>query len=55
MRQDLEAVAQRNDIHDYKSLIDTVSNALEKFRDYAVKLNISQQIIESIQSDFVRV
>ncbi len=54
-RQDLEEVAQRNDIHDYKSLIERVSAAVYKFKDYARELNIGQQLIESIESDFIRV
>ncbi len=54
-RKDLEAVAQRNDINDYKSLIGRVSAAVYKFKDYARELNIGQQLIESIESDFIRV
>ncbi|MCK9411071.1 MAG: type II toxin-antitoxin system HipA family toxin [Prolixibacteraceae bacterium] len=55
MRKDLEAVAQQNDIQDYKSLIDAVSNAVNKFREYATELEIDQQLIDRIESDFVRV
>lgn len=54
-REDLEEVAQRNDIHDYKSLIDLVSNAVAKFRQFAVEQNIDEQLIAQIESDFVRV
>lgn len=54
-RQNLEEVAQRNDIHDYKSLIGRVSAAVYKFKDHARELNIGQQLIESIESDFIRV
>ena len=53
-RDDLEIVALRNDIHDYKSLIETVSTAVSKFRAYAVELKIDEQLIDSIESDFVR-
>lgn len=53
-RKDLEAVAQRNDIQDYKSLIDMVSHAVEKFKEYASELKIDQQLIDRIESDFVR-
>jgi serine/threonine-protein kinase HipA len=55
MRKDLEAVARQNDIQDYKSLIDMVSNAVNKFRVYATELTIDQQLIDRIESDFVRV
>ena len=51
---DLEIVAQRNDIHDYKSLIEIVSTAVSKFRAYAVELKIDEQLIDSIESDFVK-
>lgn len=54
-REDLETVAQRNDIQDYKSLIDMVSTAVYKFREFAEKLKIDKQLISSIESDFVRV
>jgi serine/threonine-protein kinase HipA len=54
-RKDLEAVAHRNDIRDYKLLIDRVCSAVYKFKDYAKELNITQPIIESIESDFIRV
>ncbi len=54
-REELEAIAQRNDIQDYKSLIDMVSTAIAKFKEYAKELNIDQHLIDSIESDFVRV
>lgn len=54
-REDLNAIAQRNDIQDYRSLIDIVGNAVAKFRVFAEKLNIDKQLISSIESDFVRV
>jgi serine/threonine-protein kinase HipA len=54
-REDLETVAINNDIHDYKSLIDMVSNAVGKFEEYAKELDIDYQLIDSIQLDFVRV
>ncbi len=53
-REDLELFAQRNDIHDYKSLIDHVSNALGKFREFATELRVNEKLINSIESDFVR-
>lgn len=54
-REDLEVVAQRNDIQDYKSLIDRIMNAVAKFREFATALKIDKQLIDSIESDFVRV
>jgi len=53
-RKDLESIAQRNDIQDYKSLIEKVCTAVSEFREYALKLNIDEHIIESIESDFVK-
>jgi len=53
-REDLEIVALRNDIQDYKSLIEIVSTAVSKFRAYAVELKIDEQLIDSIESDFVK-
>lgn len=50
---DLEVVALRNDIQDYKSLIETVSNAVSLFHNYAMELNIDEQLIDRIKSDFV--
>ncbi len=53
-REDLETVALRNDIQDYKSLIDAVSNAVDKFKEYAGELNIDELLIDRIAADFVR-
>jgi anti-sigma regulatory factor (Ser/Thr protein kinase) len=49
----LEAVAQLNDIQDYKSLIDMVSTAVCKFREFAAELKIDKQLIDRIKSDFI--
>jgi serine/threonine-protein kinase HipA len=54
-REDLDDVALQNDIQDYKSLIDMVSNAVNKFKGYSMDLKINQQLIDSIESDFVRI
>lgn len=54
-RKDFEIVAQNNDIQDYKSLIDLVGKAVNKFEEYAKELKISQGLIDSIQAEFVRV
>ncbi|NDP20431.1 MAG: hypothetical protein GZ091_05050 [Paludibacter sp.] len=53
-REDLEAVAHWNDIQDYKSLIKMVSTAIAKFKEYAKELIIDQHLIDSNESDFVR-
>ena len=54
-REDLVAVAKRNDIQDYKSLFDSVNKAVGKFSEFAAELKIDEQLIDSIESDFVRV
>ena len=36
-------------------MIDMVSNAIGKFREFAVEMKIDEQLIDSIESDFVRV
>jgi len=52
---DLEIIAQRNDIQDYKSLIELVSTAVSKFRAYAVELKIDEHLIDSIESDLIKI
>jgi serine/threonine-protein kinase HipA len=54
-REDLEIVGQNNDIQDYKTLIDTVANATDKFEVYAKKLGVDEKLIENIKADFVKV
>jgi serine/threonine-protein kinase HipA len=54
-RADLETVAQRNDIQDYKSLIEMVSDAVGKFRELANALDIDKQLIDRIESYFIKV
>jgi hypothetical protein len=54
-RKDLEIVGQNNDVQDYKSLIDTVANAVDKFENYAKELGIDEMLIKSIKADFVKV
>ncbi len=53
-REDMETIAQRNDIQDYNSLIELVSNAVGKFREFAAELKIDEHLVDSIESDFVR-
>jgi serine/threonine-protein kinase HipA len=50
-RSDLEVVARRNDIQDYKSIIARVSNAVGEFRKFATELKIDKQLIDTIESD----
>jgi serine/threonine-protein kinase HipA len=52
-RGDLEAVAQRNDIHNFKSLIDKVNDATSKFKSFATELNIQGELMDKIYADFV--
>lgn len=52
-REDLETVGLNNDIHDYKTLIDTAVKAVAKFEDYARELGIDEKLIESIKADFI--
>jgi serine/threonine-protein kinase HipA len=52
-RTDLETVAINNDIQDFKALIDAVVHAVGKFEEYAKELDVNEQIIKSICSDFV--
>jgi serine/threonine-protein kinase HipA len=54
-RKDLEVVAQQNDIHDYKNLIESVCKAVAKFKAYALDLKIDEQLIDTIESDFVKI
>lgn len=54
-REDLETIAQRNDIQDYNSLIDQVSNAVDMFSKYAGELDIDKQLIVRIESEFIKV
>jgi serine/threonine-protein kinase HipA len=53
-RADLEAVARRNDIQDYNSLIEKVRDASAKFREFAEALKIDKSLIDRIESDFVK-
>jgi len=52
--KDLEIFAQQNDIQDYKHLIVSVSNAMSKFSAYAKAFGINQQLIDTIEGDFVK-
>ncbi len=53
-REDLERVGQDNDIQDYKTLIDTVANAVAEFDNYATALDIDKKLIQSIKVDFIK-
>jgi serine/threonine-protein kinase HipA len=54
-REDLEIAGQNNDIQDYKTLIDTIANATDKFEAYAKKLGVEEKLIKNIKADFVNV
>jgi len=54
-REDLETIGLNNDIQDYKTLIDTVANAIGKFGDYAKKLGVDEKLIENIKGDFGKI
>ena len=51
----METIGMNNDIKDYKTLIDTIANAIEKFEVYAKKLEIDENLIENIKADFVKI
>jgi Uncharacterized protein related to capsule biosynthesis enzymes len=53
--EDLGTIGLNNDIQDYKTLIDTVGNAVGKFDNYAKELDIDEKLIKSIKADFVKV
>lgn len=53
-REDLEKVGMNNDIHDYKSLIDKVLSAVNKFEEYSKALEVNTPLIKSIKTDFVK-
>lgn len=53
-REDLEIVGQKNDIQDYKSLIEIVVDAVANFENYAKELGIDGKLIASIKEDFVK-
>jgi len=52
-REDLEAIAQRNDIPDCKSLIEMVGDAVQGFEKQAKELGVDSQWIDIISSDLV--
>jgi len=53
-REDLEIIAQRNDIQGYKSLIDMVANAVHEFNNHALELGIDKQLVKTIEADFIK-
>ena len=50
---DLETVALNNDIQNYKTLIDSVTDAVAKFEFYAMELGIDKRLIKNIRSEFI--
>ena len=43
-------VAQNNDIQDYKSLIDNVLCEIEKFEEYAKRVDIDKKLTQNIKN-----
>ena len=54
-RSDLEHIAKENDIYDYKSLIEQVANAVNKFEQYSSELEIDNRLILSIKEEFIKI
>ena len=54
-RQDLEKTAQLNEIKDYKQLISNVQNSINNFEKYATELDIPKKLINSIQTNFIKI
>ncbi|MDR1381798.1 MAG: HipA domain-containing protein [Tannerella sp.] len=54
VRRDLETVGRNNDIQNYKTLTDTVADAVAGFEDYAGELNMDKKLIERIKADFIK-
>ena len=52
-RKDLETVGLKNDIFDYKALMDSVTDSISKFEEYATALDIDKKLINDIKADFV--
>lgn len=51
-RADLEKVARRNDIQDYKALIKAVTDAVGQFERHAGEFGIDRRLIQNIRSEF---
>lgn len=54
-REDLETIGLKNDIQDYKTLINKVANAVTHFEVYAKELDLDEKLIDSIKADFIKV
>ena len=50
-REDFVRVAKQNDIHDYNSLIDLVSSAVNKLEHFAKEVEVDSKIIQLIKDD----
>ncbi|GAE84392.1 type II toxin-antitoxin system HipA family toxin [Bacteroides reticulotermitis] len=53
-REDLETVGQKNDIQDYKALIDIVAGAIDNFEIHAKELGLDKELITTIHADFIK-
>ena len=54
-RKDLETVAQWNDIQNYKTLIEKVCEAVNKFKTLAAELEIKGELGDRIYADFIQI
>ena len=50
-RTDLEMIASRNDIQDYKTLINTVTDVIGQFENYAGLLDVDKRLVKNICSE----
>lgn len=52
-REDLEIIGQKNDIQNYKSLIDNVAEATSMFGQYAREYEVDKRLIDDISKEFL--
>jgi len=52
-REDLEIIGQKNDIQNYKKLIDKVAEAISMFGQYAREYGIDKRLIDDIRKEFL--
>jgi len=53
-RQGLESIGLKNDIKDYKILIDKVADSVGKFENLSKELEIDKKLISEIKAEFVK-
>ena len=54
-REDLEIIGRKNDIQNYKSLIDHVAEAISMFGRYAREYEVDKRLVEEIKKEFLTV